>query len=91
MLTGRPTPAQIRATIHRAIVELLDRAGTPVRPFDDHDDLAATGLSSLDLAALVARLERQWKIDPFLETRSITEVRTVGDFCRAYEECLNGG
>jgi acyl carrier protein len=57
--------------------------------FDAEDDLIATGLSSLDLAGLVAKLERRWKIDPFLEAKAITEVRTVGDLCRAYQEYVN--
>lgn len=89
MLNGRPSDAEIEATIHGTIVELLERAGRPVLPFDAEDDLVGTGLTSLDLAALVARLERRWKIDPFLEARAITEVRTIGDLCRAYQECLN--
>jgi acyl carrier protein len=89
MLTGRPTEAEIEATIHRTIIELLERAGKPVPPFDEEDDLMSTGLTSLDLAALVAKLERRWKIDPFLEAKAITEVRTVGDLCRAYQEHVN--
>ena len=89
MLTGRPTDAEIEATIHRTIVELLERSARPVPSIEAEDDLVATGLTSLDLAALVARLERHWKIDPFLDVRSITEVRTVGDFCRVYQECIN--
>ena len=89
MLTPRPTDAEIQAIIHRTIGEVLERSGRPVPVFDDDYDLVATGLTSLDLAALVARLARHWKIDPFLEMRSITEMRTVGDFCRAYQECLD--
>jgi acyl carrier protein len=89
VLTPPPTDAEIQATIRRTIVEVLERTGRRAPDFDEDDDLVATGLTSLDLAALVARLERRWKIDPFLERRSITEVRTVGDFCRAYQECLN--
>jgi aryl carrier-like protein len=88
MLTGTPTAAEIEATIHRTIVELLERAGKTVPAFDQDDDLVATGLTSLDLAALVAKLARQWRIDPFLETKAITEVRTVGDLCDAYRESL---
>jgi acyl carrier protein len=91
VLTGRPTDAEIEATIHRTIVEVLERAGKPVPPFDAEDDLLATGLTSLDLAALVGKLERRWKIDPFLEAKAITEVRTVGELCRAYQEYLNAG
>lgn len=89
MLKDRLTVAEIEATIRRTIGEVLERAGKPVPPFDEADDLIATGLSSLDLAALVARLERRWKIDPFLEAKAITEVRTVGDLCRAYQEFVD--
>jgi acyl carrier protein len=91
VLTERPNGAEIETIIRRMIVEILQRSGRPVAPFDVDDDLVSTGLTSLDLAALVARLERRWRIDPFLEAKSITEVRTVGDLCRAYQECLRTG
>jgi len=91
VLTERPSGAEIETIIHRTIVEILQRAGRPVASFDVDDDLVSTGLTSLDLAALVARLERRWRIDPFLEATSITEVRTVGDLCRAYRESLGAG
>ena len=47
------------------------------------------GQDGLVLAALVAKLERRWRIDPFLEASTITEVRTVGDLCRVYREFIN--
>jgi len=89
MLTGRPTDTEIVVMIRRTIVELLERSGRAVPPFEVEDELVATGLTSLDLAALVAKLERQWKVDPFLETTSITEVRTVADLCRVYQRQIN--
>ena len=88
MLTGKPTAVDIEVTIHRTIVELLEWSGRVAPHFDDSDDLVSIGLTSLDLAALVAKLQRHWKIDPFLEVKTITEVRTVGDFCQAYRECI---
>ncbi len=88
MLTGRPTHAEVEAAVHGTIVELLERSGQSARRLDEADDLLSIGLSSLDLAALVAKLQRRWKIDPFLEEKTITEVRTVGDLCRAYRECI---
>ena len=45
------------------------------------DDL---GLKSLDLAHLIAALERRLKADPFLRLVPITSVRTLGDLCDAY-------
>lgn len=89
MLTERPSDADIVVIVRRTIVELLERSGRPVPPFDVGDELVATGLTSLDLAALVAKLERRWKVDPFLEAMSITEVRTVADLCRAYQQQMN--
>jgi aryl carrier-like protein len=88
MLTSRPTDTEIEDIIRRTIVELLGRAGKAVPDFDDDDELMATGLTSLDLAALVARLSRRWKIDPFLEAKTITEVRTVAELYSAYQECI---
>jgi len=91
MLTEKPTSAEIEVAIRRTIAELLERADKPVPPFDRDDDLISTGLTSLDLAALVAKLARRWRIDPFLEAKAITEVRTVGDLYDAYREALTAG
>ena len=88
MLTRKPTPVDIQQSVHRAITDILERHGKQVEPFDNADDLVSTGLTSLDLAALVAVLERTWKVDPFLESVSITDIRTVGDLCRAYQHML---
>jgi acyl carrier protein len=91
VLTGRPTPAQIEEFVHRTIAELLDRAGRPGSQFDNDTPLVATGLTSLDLAALVAMLQRRWNVDPFLEAAAITEMRTVRDLCRVYRDFLERG
>ncbi|WP_158623297.1 hypothetical protein [Corallococcus sp. CA053C] len=48
------------------------------------------GLSSLDLAQLVASLEIRLKADPFQELVPITSVRTVADLCAAYERFFSG-
>ncbi len=89
MLTGKPSSAEIRQTIHRAVVEIVERSGRTAPAFDDDDLLVDTGLASLDLAALVARLERLWRVDPFIEAVAITEIRTVGDLCRAYRDFID--
>ena len=88
MLTRTPTRAQIEASVHRTITEILSRKDRPVPAFANEDELVATGLKSLDLAALVAMLGREWQVDPFLRHRSITQVRTVGDLCDAYRACF---
>jgi hypothetical protein len=89
MLTRRPSDAEIEDAINRTIRDLLELAGKRVPAFGADDDLVSTGLTSLDLAALVAKLGRRWHVDPFLEGEAITEVRTVGDLYGAYQECLN--
>lgn len=48
------------------------------------------GLSSLDLAQLVAVVEGRLKADPFQELVPITSVRNVGDLCAAYERFFAG-
>lgn len=90
MLTGKPDAGEIRQTIHRVIAEIVARGGHGTPPFDDEALLTDTGLASLDLAALIARLERLWKVDPFIEAVPITEIRTVGDLCRAYRDFIGG-
>ena len=91
MLIGKPTDDEIEEAIRLTIGDLLQRRGRPIPPLDEDDLLMATGLTSLDMAALVARLEQRWKVDPFLEAVPITEIRTIADLCRAYRDVINGG
>ena len=89
MLSGKPDAGEIRQTIHRVIAEIVTRGGRQAPPqLGDETMLTDTGLASLDLAALIARLERLWKVDPFIEAVPITEIRTVGDLCRAYRDFI---
>ena len=90
MLSGKPDADEIRQTIHRVIGEIVARSGHRAPPIGDEALLTETGLASLDLAALIARLERLWKVDPFIEAVPITEIRTVGDLCRAYRDFIGG-
>jgi acyl carrier protein len=88
VLTRKPNAAEIEETVRHAIADVLERNDRPVKPFDGDDLLVGIGLTSLDLAALIAKLERVWKLDPFLEAVAITEMRTVGDLCRAYQNFI---
>jgi len=49
------------------------------------DDL---GLKSMDLAILVANLELDLGVEPFLEDFAITDIRTLGDLCEAFDKTL---
>ena len=85
-----PDANEVMASVREAIADLLERADRPVPAINAGDDLMATGLTSLDLAAVIAMLETRWGVDPFLEHVPITEVRTVGELCEAYRMCASG-
>jgi hypothetical protein len=88
VLTGKPTAVQIEAIVHKTIAELLERRGRQAVAINDDSLLVAIGLISLDLAALIATLQTRLKADPFFSAKSITDVRTVGDLCRAYGDFI---
>lgn len=52
-----------------------------------HDDLALvdSGLDSLGIAVLVARLEDKLGIDPFTASEDVRFPVTLGDFVKVYE------
>jgi acyl carrier protein len=88
MLTA-PTLAQIHSIIHDRIrAVLVERVGE-VGPLSGAEKLSATlGLSSLDLAFLVADLEAELGVDPFAKLVSITSVRSVEDLVGAYQQAF---
>ena len=88
MLTA-PTLAQIESIVHGKIGAVLAERGAEVGPLSGADRLSATlGLSSLDLAFLVAELEADLGVDPFAKLVSITSVRSVDDLVRAYQQAF---
>jgi acyl carrier protein len=86
MLTA-PTLAQIESIVHGRIrAAVAERAGE-AGPLSGSEKLGSTlGLSSLDLAFLVAELEAELGVDPFAKLVSITSVRSVADLVRAYQQ-----
>ena len=77
MLTSR-TPAKIESVVHSKIRAVLeDRLGESptIRGIDKLN--ATLGLSSLDLAVIVAELEIELGADPFAKLVPITSVRSV--------------
>jgi len=83
------TPDRLRTVIHGKISSVLKERFGEDRAFAGHDKLAATlGLSSLDLAFLVADLEAELGVDPFARLVSITSVRSVEDLEHAYQQAF---
>ena len=50
------------------------------------DDL---GLMSRELFELIAELNENLQIDPFVKDHAITDIRTVSDLCRIYQNALD--
>lgn len=59
--------------------------GKALAPLRDDLALLDSGLDSLAIAVLVARLEDKLGIDPFATAEDIQFPVTVGDFVKAYE------
>jgi len=81
----------IRSTVFLQIEEIARDNG--VAPPDLTDDLPLmdSGLDSLALAILVARLEEVLGLDPFTESDDFPDLVTVGDFVRFYEKSASSG
>jgi acyl carrier protein len=85
MLNHPPNFAEISKAVRDQVGLLLDEKDLPVREISSEDRLNADlGLTSLDLASLVAALEMKLKADPFQEFVPITSVRSIGDLEAAY-------
>jgi len=83
------TPTQIEAIVHDRIRAILAERAEDVGPLSGSEKLNATlGLSSLDLALLVAELEAELGVDPFAKLISITSVRSVDDLVSAYQQAF---
>jgi acyl carrier protein len=86
------TPEQIEAVVHDRIRRMLQQRSGQVHALGGADKLNATlGLSSLDLAFLVAELEADFGVDPFSKLVPITSIRSVDDLVRAYRSAMFGG
>jgi acyl carrier protein len=84
-----PTLGQIESIVHERIRAILAERAEEVAHLSGSEKLSATlGLSSLDLALLVAELEAQLGVDPFAKLVSITSVRSVDDLVRAYQQAF---
>jgi acyl carrier protein len=88
MLTA-PTLAHIESIVHERIRAVVEERNGAVGPLAGSEKLNATlGLTSLDLAVLVAELEAELGMDPFAKLVPITSVQSVGDLVRAYQQAF---
>ncbi|MFZ5895447.1 MAG: hypothetical protein ACOY0T_30605 [Myxococcota bacterium] len=95
MLSEPMSEQSIAASVAEEILVILREKeayqGKPLPDITSQQRLGPDlGLTSLDLARLIACLELRLKADPFQELVPITSVRSVGDVCQAYVKFFSG-
>ena len=75
----------IRSTILTVCRTVADEQQKTLAPLTDDLPLLETGLDSLCVAVIVARLEDQLGFDPFSSEEEFEFPVTVGDFIKLYE------
>jgi acyl carrier protein len=75
----------IKLTIIDQMEQVAREHGKTLAPLDDDLALLDSGLDSLGIAVLVARLEDRLGVDPFTASADVQFPVTVGDFVKAYE------
>ena len=75
----------IRTTILSVCQSVAQEQQKPLIPLNDDLPLLETGLDSLCMAVIVARLEDKLGIDPFSSGDEFECPVTMGDFVKLYE------
>jgi acyl carrier protein len=75
----------LRETVIHHIRQIASENGKKVDDLADNVALLDSGLDSLGIAILVARLEETLGFDPFTQSEDVFYPVTVGDFIRFYE------
>jgi acyl carrier protein len=75
----------IKLTIMDEMARVAREHGKTLAPLNDDVALLDSGLDSLSIAVLVARLEDRLGLDPFTTSDDVQFPVTVGDFVKAYE------
>ena len=75
----------VRSTIIDQMAQVAHEHGKTLAPLNDNLALLDSGLDSLGIAVLVARLEDRLGVDPFTTSEDVQFPVTIGDFVRAYE------
>ena len=75
----------IRSTVISEVEQIAAENKKGLAPLTDQLVLLDSGLDSLAIAILVARLEETLGFDPFSESDDVSYPVTLGDFIRSYE------
>jgi acyl carrier protein len=79
----------IESAVISQIYQIAAEDKKKLPPLTDDLVLLDSGLDSLAIAILVARLEETLGLDPFTESDDISYPVTLGDFIRLYENSAN--
>jgi acyl carrier protein len=79
----------IKSKIISEIQRIAEEESKDMAPLTEDLVLLESGLDSLMIAILVARLEESLGLDPFTDSDDIYYPVTLGDFIRAYEQVSN--
>jgi acyl carrier protein len=75
----------IRSSVISQIQQLAEENNKNLPPLTDDLIMLDSGLDSLAMAILVARLDETLGLDPFTESDDVSYPVTLGDFIRFYE------
>jgi len=75
----------VRAAITSTIEKVAEEQNKALAPLSDDLALMDSGLDSLCIAIIVARLDDELGMDPFSSVDDILLPITIGDFIRIYE------
>ncbi len=81
--------ANVKETVISLIRQIAGEDSKILPPLSDDVPLLETGLDSLNIAILVARLEEVLQVDPFSAADAIDVPVTLGEFIRFYEDTIN--
>jgi acyl carrier protein len=76
----------IKLTIMDQMAQVAREQGKTLAPLRDDLALLDSGLDSLGIAVLVARLEDRLGVDPFTASEEVNFPVTFGDFVKVYED-----
>jgi hypothetical protein len=83
--SAQAAASAIRTAILAAITQVAEEQGKRMAPLSDRLPLMDSGLDSLCIAIIVARLDDELGLDPFGNADEGTLPVTIGDFIRIYE------
>jgi acyl carrier protein len=79
----------VKATVISQIQQIANDNHKSLPPLTDDLVLLDSGLDSLAVAILVARLEEALGVDPFTDSDDVAYPVTLGDFIRFYEHAAH--